>query len=315
MKRICLFAAYSKNGTVADYVLFYLQALAKLADVYYLADCPMKEEELAKLTPYVKKAWAYRHEKYDFGSWQEIVRQIGWDQLAKYDECIFCNDSCFGPLFDLTPIVNAASADPETDAWAMQYFGSYFWCLKRKVFTSQRFKTFLENVKKQPRNEDVIHEYEDKLPPLLKEGGFRAKVFLHIPADLNNGWKTYILHKFPFLKIRVFTQTEKYRQRQWLPGWRAFLRAHTDYDPALIERHLASLGIPPDRFDTFAFRLKSLLWGAGRSRKRMFRIHLEKKHKIIVLFGMTLLSKTDFPRIATLPKGEAHVCPPSQKAD
>lgn len=297
MKRICLFAAYNKNAAVADYALYYVKALAQIADVYYMADCSMKDTELAKLAPYVKNAWAYRHEKYDFGSWQEMVRKIGWETLAQYDECIFCNDSCFGPLFPLEPIVQAASDDKDIDAWAMQYFGSYFWVLKRRVFTSERFKNFLENVKKQPTNEDVIHEYEDKLRPLLKEGGFNVKVFLHIPLDLNNGWKTYIRHQFPFLKIRIFTQTEKYRERQWMPGWRTFLRRHTAYDPALIERHLASLNISPEYFDTPLFRLKAFFWGLMRWRKKLFRIHFCKEHKIIILFGITLLCKPDLPAI------------------
>lgn len=299
MKRICLFAAYNKNGEVADYALYYVKALARLADVYYLADCPMKPEELAKLAPYTRGAWGYRHEKYDFGSWQELAAQIGPDKLAEYDECIFCNDSCYGPLFPLEPLFDAATPDPDTDAWALQYFGSYFWVLKNKAFTSEAFTRFLAGVKKQPSNEDVIHQYEDPLPVLLKNGGFKSKVFLHIPQDLNNCWKTYIRRHYPVLKIKVFTQPEKYRQREYLPGWRHFLRKHTDYDPTLIERHLRSLGLDPDYFDSFGFRLKSVGWALARCFKRLFRVHFCKRRRLIILFGITFLNR---PRPAAIPE-------------
>ena len=300
MKRICLFAAYNKNGEVADYALYYVQALARLADVYYLADCPMKPEELAKLAPYTKGAWGYRHQKYDFGSWQELAGKIGWDKLAEYDECIFCNDSCYGPLFPLQPVFDAAAADPETQAWALQHFGSYFWVLKRPVFTSNPFRRFLSGVKKLPSGEDVIHKYEDKLPALLRENGFKHKVLLHIPQDLNNCWKTYIRRRFPVLKIKVFTMPEKYREREYLPGWQRFLRQHTDYDPALIERHLRSVGVDPAYFDSFGFRLKSVWWAFNRARKKCFRVHFCKHTQLIILFGVTLLNRPRQTAVAEL---------------
>jgi len=115
IKRLCLFAGYNKKGLVSDYVVYYIEEMAKLADVYYLADCEIKPEELKKLAPYTKQFWAYRHKKYDFGSWQEMIQKIGRDKLAKYDELILCNDSCFGPLYDIKPIFDRTNADKDCD--------------------------------------------------------------------------------------------------------------------------------------------------------------------------------------------------------
>ena len=141
MKRICLFAGYHPHGEMAEYVVYYIKALASLADVYYMADCAMQPGELEKLAPYVKGAWAVRHEKYDFGSWQELVHKIGWETLAEYDECIFCNDSGFAPLFPLEPIFSAAEKDASLDAWGLNsfesdYFGSFFFVLKKTAVLS-----------------------------------------------------------------------------------------------------------------------------------------------------------------------------------
>ncbi len=95
-RRICLFAAYDRDGIVDDCVLDYLRDMARHADVYYLADCPMDETEMAKLDGLVKGAWADRHGMYDFGSYSILARDlVGWDVIETYDEMILANDSCY----------------------------------------------------------------------------------------------------------------------------------------------------------------------------------------------------------------------------
>ena len=49
MKRLCLFAGYSPENRVDDYVIHYLGELAKFADVYYQAANDLSEEELRAL--------------------------------------------------------------------------------------------------------------------------------------------------------------------------------------------------------------------------------------------------------------------------
>jgi len=172
MKRLCLFAGYNKKGLVSDYVVYYVREMAKLADVYYLADCEIKQEELNKLAPYTKKALAFRHKKYDFGSWQEMIRKIGRDKLAEYDELILCNDSCFGPLYDMKPIFDRTAADKDCDFWGLSegvfpepHLQSYFMVFKKVVFTSDIFRKFINGIKTQPSNLDVIRNYRTKIFP------------------------------------------------------------------------------------------------------------------------------------------------------
>nr|QGT50681.1 hypothetical protein Elusimicrob1349_1510 [uncultured Elusimicrobia bacterium] len=278
-------------------MVHYIKALAALADVYYMADCNMKPGELEKLSPYVKGAWASRHEKYDFGSWQELVNQIGWDKLAEYDECVFCNDSVFAPLFPLAPIFAAAEKDSSLDAWGLNsfesdFFGSFFFVFKKKVVMSGEFQTFLRSVKKQPDVDDVICNYEKKLPSMLRACGFSYRVFTNAPQCVFNEWKDYINRGFPILKIAVFTRRNLLVDRQWLPGWRKLLRENTSYPVELAEKHLRRIGINPDGFDTFVFHLKSVWWAVQRWRRKGFRVHFCKGNKIIVLFGVTLYNNT-----------------------
>lgn len=95
VRRICLFAGHDKGGIVDDYVVAYVRELGRHADVYYFADCDMRPGELDKLNPYVKRAWAEEHGQYDFGSYAQMIRRIGWGAIESYDELLLVNDSCY----------------------------------------------------------------------------------------------------------------------------------------------------------------------------------------------------------------------------
>ena len=291
-KRICLLAGFHPKGQVADYVVYYAKHLAAFADVYYLADCAMAPQELAKLAPYTKGAWGFRHKKYDFGSWQELIFKIGWDKLAEYDECLFTNDSVLAPLFDLAPFMQKGSASP-ADAWAMNsfeqdYMGSFFFVLKQKVLQSDVFRQFFLSVQPQPEVGDVIRKYEKALPGMLRSGGFSyAAAFTEGDKSVFNDWKFFIRQGFPLLKLQVFNRPRLYADREWLPDWEAFLTAYTAYPLELVYDYFSSVGISAVGFHSLGFKFKSIWWAFNRWRRKFFRFHF-RHHIIIVVFGWTL---------------------------
>jgi hypothetical protein len=119
VKRACLFAGYDSDGIIDVTAVKYIAELAKYCDVYYLADCEISEEELAKLSPYVKGAWAQRHANYDFGSYKTLLTEkLGWDAAEKYDEIIFANDSVY-LLSDLSHVFTKMNKS-DCAWWGMQ---------------------------------------------------------------------------------------------------------------------------------------------------------------------------------------------------
>ncbi len=294
-KRICLFAGYHPKNQISDYVVYYVRALAQFADVYYMADCDMPQAQLDKLGPHVKGAWAKRHGKYDFGSWQELIQKLGWDQLAQYDECLFVNDSVFAPLFPLAPIFEKAAAQPQLGAWALNsfegiYIGSFFFVLRKPVLLSDNFKHFITHVSAQVDVGDVIRNYEKKLPEVITQTGHTYKVWFNGVPSVFNQWKTAIKKGFPVLKIQPFTRRRLYADREWLPRWRQFLTQHTNYPITIIEQHLNSVGVNPQQFDTWGFWLKSIWWWLRRVRHKILRIHFHKDERIVIVFGITILN-------------------------
>lgn len=295
MKRLCLFAGFHPKGEISDYVIYYIRELAQLADVYYMADCAMPETELAKLAPYVKGAWAGRHGKYDFGSWQELINKLGWDFVTQYDECIFANDSVFGPLFPLKPIFERTEQDSSLDAWAInayaqKYAESYFYVLKRKVLRHEKCKQFFDSIVPQEDVNGVISRYEQGITQLLENGQFTYKVMRCAQGSLAENWRTFIKQGIPFLKVKNFTRAYLYFQQAYLPDWYSFLKKYTVYPPELITQHLHSIGVDPEQLVLFKFKLKSLYWCWRRWRRKTFQLHWHKREKLLILFGVTLFS-------------------------
>lgn len=259
MKRLCLFAAYDASAKIQNYVKFYIEKMSELADVYYLADCEMKDEELNKIRPHVKQAWAYRHGKYDFGSWQELIFELGWDFIFEYDEVIFCNDSCFGPLYPLKKVFSQMESK-DVDFWGITqntyqdivHLQSYFLVFSKKVVESSVFKFFIESIKQEKDNMAVIYNYELKLTKLLEENGFQWESYINPDnyhytiseySTLNNKdasyyWRQSLLQGHPFLKVKLFTDFLYAPFVESLYNYQNLIKKHTKYNVELINNLL-----------------------------------------------------------------------------
>lgn len=119
VRRICLLAGHDPDGTVDDCVVELARELGRFSDVYYLADCIMRDGQLAKLDAYVAGRWAYRHGTYDFGSWSALAtRHVGWNTIDQYDELLLVNDSNY--LVGALAPVFAKMQAKACDWWGLQ---------------------------------------------------------------------------------------------------------------------------------------------------------------------------------------------------
>lgn len=212
VRRVALYAAYDVDGIVDEYVLAYLRTLSQVADVYYLADSDMPQSELDKLAPYVKGAWARRHQTYDFGSYSLLAREfVGWDVLDTYDELVLANDSCylvgdlvrsfetmharqcdwwglqatkgiaatahvesnqFGEKIPLATVKSSMLSSFEQNYLYDFHVGSYFLCYRKPVMQDEGFRDLLNSVAKQRTKKLIIQRYEIGFTKYLINSGF-----------------------------------------------------------------------------------------------------------------------------------------------
>ena len=215
-KRIFLFAAYSPSGKVGASLESYLRALAGLGDVVFCADSPLEEEALGGIGKYVLHAEALHHAQYDFGSykrdWEWAKDNLG--DLTGYDFLYLVNDSVFGPLMDLEPLLEDLE-NQNYGAFGLVYnphrktphLQSWFVGLGKEVFSSVWFDAFLRGVSSEGSKSDVCQKYETGLTTLLRENGVSLGYAFEAPhKSIYNSPLKYVREGLPFVKKSSFTR-------------------------------------------------------------------------------------------------------------
>ena len=297
MKRLCLFAGYDKKGIIHDYVIYYVKELSALSEVYYMADNEISDEEKSKIMPYVKGAYGFHHKKYDFGSWQELIKIIGWEKILEYDEIILANDSCFGPLYNIKPVLEYAGQN-NCDFWGIQtgtiehiHLQTYFIVLKKQVAASKVFKDFFESVKEHKDKHEIIVYNEIRFTKLLLEAGFKAKKLINTHAGLYGEWRTCVKLGIPLIKTAVFKDIHEQHRFQTLTGYDKLIKKYAkNYNIELIDNYIKEMNIQRDyKNPDMKYRLYSIKRALKDFRKWLIQIRIRKKVKIIRIFGIYLV--------------------------
>ena len=286
MKRICLFAGYDNKNIIHDYVVYYIKELSTVADVYYMADNKISDDEKAKITPYVKEAYGFNHKKYDFGSWQELIKIIGWEKISEYDELIIANDSVFGPLYPIKELFEKLEKDRQWDVCGINkhnlikwHLSSYFLVFRKNAHTSDIFKNHFSNINIESRSDHVIEKYEIPFTYKFYSNGFVTKSYVdHVGLD-HSKWKDYILNGMPFIKKKVFLDCIRYK---YIDGWREFVVENTQYPLHLMEEYLGDI--------ESIVKKKEEKKKKKETTQNFFRINIRKNRIKINIFGKTLIN-------------------------
>ncbi len=223
MRRTVVFASYSKQGIIADYILYYLRCLHEVADrIIFIADNEVRAPEQEKLEGIVIHMDCKRHGCYDFGSYRkgyEWAEENGI--LNDTDELIFCNDSCYGPIMPFGEVFSKME-EKNCDFWGMVesyvskiHLQSYYIVFKKQVFHSNAFRSFVLSIEKQDSYDDYVAKYETRFTDYLCKAGFSYSSFMRFSDYQSlNGGKPFdiMLHPIttinfgmPLIKRKVFT--------------------------------------------------------------------------------------------------------------
>ena len=213
MKKILtIFATYDKDNIIDDYVVYYLKKLSSISDIIYVADCDIIENEFRKIKDYVIHIINGRHGEYDFGSYKRgFLYAKDNNLLENYDYLILCNDSCYGPFFDLGNIIDKLKKYHFTGIYYgtakevnYNYIGSFFYLLSKDIFLSNIFNDFILSVQKEINKGDIIQKYEFGLSKLMLDNNVVVNSIFTDNYEFKNRPYTdsasLIKEGFPFLK-------------------------------------------------------------------------------------------------------------------
>lgn len=250
MKRIAIFAHYDKQSKIKDYVIEYLKGLKEVTEkIIFISDCNIDNTELVKIKNYVYHFICKSHGEYDFGSYK---RGFLWakenDILKTCDELIFCNDSCYAPLFPFEVMFNSMSKK-DLDFWGVtqnigltnkdSHIQSFFIVFKPQVFNSFVFENFINSIKRINDKLKIIEKYECGMTNILEHAGFKWDVYSNLSKIYNNSYlflykKLIKDEKYCFLKRTI----PNYKARIFVLGLKQFINKYTKYDYNLIQDDL-----------------------------------------------------------------------------
>jgi lipopolysaccharide biosynthesis protein len=176
-KLICLFAHYNAGKQVEPYVLTYLQHLESMGFAILFISSAIDQEQKSHLQEKFKTISIYEREN-KAGDAGILKWALGNNIIpADTDYLLLTNDSLFGPVFPLAPIVASMLSKPGIDFWGLtdSYRGawhieSYFLCISKKVFTSNVFKEVLSN--------DHSKLTKQPLAQALSNAGFKGEAYI-----------------------------------------------------------------------------------------------------------------------------------------
>lgn len=243
-KRICLLAGFDKRNKIQDYVVFLIQELSKISDVYYFADGEIPQEELAKIKPYTRYAESAPHKGYDFGSWQYLIHHIGWKELSTYDEMIICNDSIYGPMTNMRDIFDYMELRGY-DFWGLtenynsQYhLDSYFMVFNNDIIKNRKFQEFWKNITPGLSRKT----YETVLTPFLTEQGFVGNSYIkNYKKEDQLAYPLHLLknNKMPFIRVKSL-RDPAYHLKEPVFHIDDRIKLKSGYDTKMIHKHLAA---------------------------------------------------------------------------
>lgn len=258
MKRAAVFAHYDRDGIVDDYVIYYLKALKEVAqEVIFVSCIELSEDEKSKLNGAADFVIAENHDEYDFGSYKRGFQYL-FNRLNDFDELIFANDSCYGPLYPLKEVF--AEMSGKYDFWGItrNKFGmakingryrifkrphlqSFFLVFAKNVFISKIFQEFLFSVKHCDEKNDVVINYEIGLTELLLAQGFSSGAYINALYRFNHVvlsfWRLLVeKYRMPFVKCSVLRLVNY--DLTTADRWRETLQKHTNYPVEIIEKNL-----------------------------------------------------------------------------
>lgn len=243
-KRICLLAGYDKDGLIQDYVVFLVQELSKISDVYYFADGDVSEKELAKIRSYTKYAEAAPHKGYDFGSWQYLLHYVGWSKVEEYDEMIICNDSIYGPMTNMQDIFDYMELRGY-DFWGLTenynsnyHVDSYFMVFNNDIIRNQKFQEFWKNITPGMSRKT----YETVLTPFLTEQGFVGNSYIkNYKKEDQLAYPLHLLknNRMPFIRVKSLKDPQ-YNLKEPVFYIDSRIKNKSGYDTDMIKKHLAA---------------------------------------------------------------------------
>lgn len=179
--RVAVFVHFDPTCQVQKFVVDHVAALhAAGLSVVFASNCPtLAPACLDQLRPYCAAIVLRHNIGHDFGAVRDALRLLGLPR-DNTQSLLIANDSVFGPLQDLGPILDgidfeAADLWGATESWQHRYhLQSFFLVAGRRALTSRAWEKFWRRMRLVQSRHWVVQRYEIGLTQAMLSGGLRC---------------------------------------------------------------------------------------------------------------------------------------------
>jgi rhamnosyltransferase len=182
---ICLFVHFNRSKKLEQNVITYLEHLEDAGfKIIFISNSSLTIIDQTVLQTKIKDITVFQRENRgaDFGAWKWVMDNKLMPE--DFDYLLLTNDSVYGPLFPIRPIIQSMQENSEIDFWGLtdNYQGgwhlqSYFLFLSKKVFNHNAFLAVFEHDFSKDHKLEIIKKGEILLTKALLQAGFNGAAF------------------------------------------------------------------------------------------------------------------------------------------
>jgi lipopolysaccharide biosynthesis protein len=263
MRRLCIFSFYDDQGIVDDYVVYFLNELAKHVEkTIFYSNGPLSRDSEIALRGLVDEVILRPNVGYDVLAYKEGLEKIKYDRLGLYDEVLMVNHTCYGPLYPFSELFDEMESrtcdfwgitahmemtpNPLTGTGTLPYhLNANFIAVRRDMLQSQTFRQYWEAIEPRVRYEEAILSHEARFTEYFTKLGYKAETYIdskkygtHYPAILDVD--ETLIDRSPIIKRRAFFHDPRFLERYAadLPRALRVIEQTSDYDRSLIWRNI-----------------------------------------------------------------------------
>lgn len=221
MKRMAVFTFWEQKGIVREYVMTYLKGLMEVASkIYVVANGGIQDAGKRRIEEECGAIVLQRpNVGVDFWAYKTGMDAEGAG-IADYDEVIFCNCSCYGPVYPFSEMFNEMgtreldfwgitewpkNADGFTGTWIL----SYFFVFRPHLFLSPEWVYYWKNLSEVYSRDECIEKHETKFTAYFADKGFSYGVYCpnkpgYLDMTIEAPDRLVIEQRCPLIKRKAF---------------------------------------------------------------------------------------------------------------
>lgn len=241
MKRLGIFVFYDKEGIVDLYIDFLIRDLKSiLSYLIVVVNGEINSSGYQIFEKYANEIVIRENIGFDIGAYKIILQNLHRrNELEKWDEVVFCNDTFYGPFIPFNQIFEEMEKR-KVDFWGLNYIDnnflshiqSYFLVFGKNILLDGQLLKYIEE-KVDPNIEDLTEIYavfEVGIFVYLRKLGYKYDVYTYTENYSIYECADICIEKFqlPILKKKCFSA--KYYNKKNLEQLLQFIKLERKYD-------------------------------------------------------------------------------------